>query len=298
MDRHELAWAAGFFDGEGWAAKRKRGVQSRINQSDDDGVPDVLLRFQRIVGRGRIHGPVREEGRRDLYYWDVSSRADVEAVANAIWPWLGDVKRAEFAVALGGAPSAAHRAPSETELLAWAGGLYDGEGSASVSPHRTHVGHFSPEVAVTQSGTTRPQVLEQMRDVVGCGRIYGPYTQVGATLPVFRWKAAALGDVEHSLYRLAPWIGSVKRDQARKVWRVLVEQGRLLRGNPAWGNRKTHCVNGHEYATARIRPYVSRGRGVPQRENHSCLVCLRDYAREQRHKRRSGGSFGPPFEVT
>jgi hypothetical protein len=293
MDRHELAWAAGFFDGEGWAAKNKsRGVQSRINQSDDDVVPEVLVRFQRVVGCGRIHGPVREEGRRDLYYWDVSSRGDVETVANAIWPWLGEVKRAEFAAALGDAPVSADVVPAHTEQLAWAGGLYDGEGSASVSPHRTHAGHFSPEVAVTQSGMTRPRVLERLRDILGCGRIYGPYTQEGATLPVFRWKAAALSDVEQALYVLAPWIGPVKREQARRVSRTLIEQGRLPRGNPAWGNRKTHCVNGHEYATGRIRPYVSRGRGLLQRENHSCLVCLRDYAREQRRKQRRAASSG------
>lgn len=282
MDRHELAWAAGFFDGEGWANRSARGVQSRINQSGNDGVPHVLLRFQSIVGCGRIHGPAREEGRQDLYHWDVSSRGDVELVAKAIWPWLGGVKRAEFATALGRVQMPPDEDLPRTELLAWAGGLYDGEGSASVSPHRSHVGHFSPEVAVTQSGMTCPQVLARFRDVVACGRIYGPYEQDGATLPVFRWKAAALSDVEHSLYVLAPWIGSVKRDQARRVSRVLVEQGRLPRGNPAWGNRKTHCVNGHEYAKARMRPYVSRGRGIAPRDNHSCLTCLREYAREQR----------------
>lgn len=287
MDRHELAWAAGFFDGEGWAGKSKRGVQSRINQSDNDGVPDVLLRFQHIVARGRIHGPVHEEGRKDLHYWQVSSRGDVEAVANVIWPWLGDVKRVEFKAALGRVPIATEDARPRTEMLAWAGGLYDGEGSASVSPHRTHEGHVAPEVAVTQSGMTCPQVLERFREIVGRGRIYGPYTQEGATLPVFRWKAAALSDVEHSLYVLAPWIGPVKRGQARRVARVLVEQERLPRGNPAWGNRKTHCVKGHEYATARLRPYVSRGRGIPPRENHHCLVCLREYALEQRRNKRS-----------
>jgi hypothetical protein len=290
MDRHGLAWAAGFFDGEGWANRAGRGVQSRINQSDSDGVPDVLLRFRRVVGCGRIHGPVREEGRQDLYYWDATSRDDVEAVAKAIWPWLGDVKRAEFAAALGHVPLSAVAAPPRSELLAWAGGLYDGEGCASLSPHRSHAGHFSPEVAVTQSGNVCPQVLERLREIIGCGRIYGPYTQEEATLPVFRWKVYAQSDVENSLYLLAPWIGPVKRDQARRVLRVLVEQGRLPRGNPAWGNRKTHCVNGHEYATARLRPYVSRGRAIPQRENHNCLVCLRDYAREQRRIKRSAAN--------
>lgn len=289
MDRHELAWAAGFFDGEGWANQSGRGVQSRINQSDNDGVPKVLVRFQRAIGFGRIGGPVREEGRKDLYFWQVSSRGDVVAVASTIWPWLGDVKRAEFAVALGGVLDSGHQALSQTELLAWAGGLYDGEGCASVSPHRTHEGHFSPEVAVTQSGTTRPQVLERFRDIVGCGRIYGPYTQEGATLPVFRWKAAALVDVEHSLYVLAPWIGSVKREQARCVSRALIEQGRLPRGNPAWGNRKTHCVKGHEYATARMRPYVARGGGTQRRDGEQCLFCVRDYARGKRLQEKIDG---------
>jgi hypothetical protein len=291
MDRHELAWAAGFFDGEGWANRSGRTVQSRINQSDNDGMPDVLIRFRHVVGCGRLHGPVREEGRRDLYYWDVSSRIDVEKVATLIWPWLGDVKRAEFLDALGCALPGAQAEMQHTELLAWAGGLYDGEGSASVSLHRTHEGHFSPEVAVTQSGMARPQVLERLQEVLGRGRIYGPYEQAGATLPVYRWKAAAKDDVTYTLYVLSPWIGRVKRDQARKVLRVLSEQGRLPRGNAAWGNRKTHCVKGHEYATARLRPYVSRGRGIPPRENHSCLVCLRDYARGQRRKNRTIADF-------
>lgn len=287
MDRHELAWAAGFFDGEGWANRSGRGMQSRINQADPDGVPDVLLRFQRVVGCGRIHGPVREQGRQDLYYWDATSRGDVDAVAKAIWPWLSDVKRSEFLTALGHLPISEVGAPPRSELLAWAGGLYDGEGCASLSPHRSHAGHFSPEVAVTQSGNVRPQVLERLREIVGCGRIYGPYTQAGATLPVFRWKAAALKDVEHSLYVLAPWIGHVKRQQARKVSRVLVEQGRLPRGKLAWGNRKTHCLRGHEYATARIRPYVPRRGGTQRRDSEQCLVCVRDAARERywRHKK-------------
>ena len=40
MDNHVLAWAAGFFDGEGWAAAKQRGVQSRINQAGLDGIPE------------------------------------------------------------------------------------------------------------------------------------------------------------------------------------------------------------------------------------------------------------------
>ncbi|HKY52348.1 MAG TPA: hypothetical protein VJP45_13910, partial [Candidatus Limnocylindria bacterium] len=74
MDRHELAWAAGFFDGEGWANRSGRGVQARINQGGDDGMPAVLLKFQRIVGVGRLKGPQIEAGKQDLYWWEATSR--------------------------------------------------------------------------------------------------------------------------------------------------------------------------------------------------------------------------------
>src|SRR5881227_2813286 len=110
MERHELAWAAGFFDGEGWANRTVRGVQARINQADPDGVPAVLVKFQRIVGVGRIAGPEVKEGKIDLYHWVVSSRGDVARVAELIGPWLGQVKRAELEHALG---------LSRSDRLAW-----------------------------------------------------------------------------------------------------------------------------------------------------------------------------------
>jgi hypothetical protein len=293
MDRHELAWAAGFFDGEGWAnavaqtGRRARQPHAQINQSDDKGVPEVLERFRRVVGVGRIGGPERKPNRLDRYWWIASSRPDVNRVAELLDPWLGDVKRAAFASALAAELLPGPRAdPTDPEMMAWAGGLYDGEGSASLTPHRTHEGHLSPEVSVTQSGMDVPEVLVRLRTVLRRGHIDGPYSQEGATLPVFRWKTGALDDVDHVIYLLSPWIGAVKREQMHRVSRVLAEQGRLPRGNPAWGNRKTYCVNGHEYATARLRSYVSRGRSSPPRENHSCLVCLRDYARQQRRQKR------------
>ena len=101
MDRHELAWAAGFFDGEGWAAKRKRGVHSRINQAGPNGRPEVLLKFLRIVGVGRLKGPQCTEGKQDLYWWEATSRPDVARVAETIGPWLCEVKRTQFERALG-----------------------------------------------------------------------------------------------------------------------------------------------------------------------------------------------------
>ena len=88
MDNHDLAWAAGFFDGEGWTNRKRRGVQARINQAGVDGVPEVLTKFQGIVGVGRIKGPVIVEGKKPLYWWEATSQRDIARVASFIGPWL------------------------------------------------------------------------------------------------------------------------------------------------------------------------------------------------------------------
>jgi hypothetical protein len=126
LESHDSAWAAGFFDGEGWANRSKRGVQSRINQAGLDGVPEVLTKFQRIVGVGRIKGPVIVEGRQPLYFWEATSRPDLMRVAERIAAWLCPVKRAEFERTIGVALLPVVLPGSTSEELAWAGGCFDG----------------------------------------------------------------------------------------------------------------------------------------------------------------------------
>jgi hypothetical protein len=294
MDRHELAWAAGFFDGEGWAAKTKpRGVQARINQADSHGIPWALLRFQAALGGlGRIGGPTLEPERKDMYRWNVSSRGDVELVLELLKPWLGPVKLLQLTRATDRPASPRSVSKVDDEWRAWAAGLFDGEGCSSLLNHRTHAGYKTGELSVTQSSLAgSPEVLRRFATVVGAGHISGPYPQRNATMDVFRWKAAALADIER-VAELWPWLGEVKRTQAQRMLDVLHSQAVLPRGNPAWGNRKTHCVNGHEYATSRLRGYVARGVGAQRRENQQCLVCLRDYARKQREMKRSAADHG------
>jgi hypothetical protein len=83
LESHELAWAAGFF-GEGWAAYQHRGWRTRTNQAGESGAPEVLLKFQRIVGVGRIDGPVLIDGRKPLYYWEATSRPDLKRFSDLL----------------------------------------------------------------------------------------------------------------------------------------------------------------------------------------------------------------------
>ena len=300
VDRYELAWAAGFFDGEGWAAAvrdRARATlrpMARINQADANGVPEVLTRFQSALGGlGRIGGPDVVAGRRDLYRWVVSSRSDVELLQHFLLPWLGEVKLRALGSALERPPARSRHADPSDEWRAWAAGLYDGEGSTGLREHRTHAGHKIAELALTQSGQGTPEVLARLSCIVARGHIFGPYIQKGANLDVYRWKVEAQREIEPALMTLWPWLGAVKRTQAAPALATLRRQVQLPRGNPSWGNRKISCVNGHEYATARIRPFTSRKGGTEPRDSSACLACLREYARRRREeKERSAADDG------
>jgi len=104
----ELAWAAGFFDGEGHvsaskqAGKRACNMCIQIAQTD----PEVLHRFQRAVGGlGRVVGP-HNYGWRDVWTFRVNRFEHVQAIVAMLWPFLSGLKRAD-----------AHRALSE--MAAW-----------------------------------------------------------------------------------------------------------------------------------------------------------------------------------
>jgi len=298
LDRTELAWAAGFFDAEGWAGavknRRRCHPHAQINQADPCGTPEVLERFQAAVGVGRLGGPARQPGKLDLYRWVASSRADVTAVYTALRPWLGEVKREHFCLSLGIDDRPPER-PTANESLAWAAGFFDGDGSTYLAKHRTQVGYRTAEIAVTQSARNAPPaVLKRFHGLMGVGHIHGPYGQGGVSAPVYRFKAYRLVDVQHAIQTMWPWLGSTKRVQAAMVIAAAASQRSLPRGNPAWGSHKTHCVNGHEYATGRVRPFRSRDGGTEKRPSSSCLTCLREHARRKRAEMKLGSSGEPP----
>ena len=296
VDEHELAWAAGFFDGDGWAAlvrakgRRTGQPHAQINQASLTGIPEVLTRFRIAVGVGRVAGPKIEPGRQPLYRWVASSRGDVIRTGTLIGPWLSGEKRAQFTAAVGLRFDA-----KAIDAPAWAAGLFDAEGCVSMRDHRTHPGYKIIDAAVTQGGSTGvPLELRRFLAVVDLGTNYGPYAQVGANEPVYRWRLSRLDDIRKMLHVLAPWLGAVKTAQARSALMVIDRQPTLPRGRPEWGSHKTHCVHGHEYATARLRPYVKRSAsGVALRDSKRCLVCLRLLARRSYLARKTQENGGP-----
>lgn len=259
---------------------------AQINQADASGMPEVLTRFRRAVGVGRVAGPRIGEGRRDLYWWVASSRHDVARTGELIGPWLSSEKRGQFHSALG-----LEFRRSTLASHAWAAGLFDAEGSVSLGKHRTHAGYKVIDASVTQVGLdAAPEELVRFRSLMKVGNVYGPYDQEGATGPAYRWRLSRADDVRAILHLLGPWIGTTKREQARRALMVVDAQPVLPRGRPEWRTHKTRCIHGHEYATARVRPYVSRG-GVQRRDSKQCLVCVRDWVCAKRAAQRKIGDL-------
>lgn len=98
LDLAELAWAAGFFDGEGSTMvhtdKSRPGylrLEVVVPQSGHGrGVPPVLVRFQKAVGGlCRIVGPEA----RDIYKCVSGGRLEAMAIVALLWNQLGEVKR-------------------------------------------------------------------------------------------------------------------------------------------------------------------------------------------------------------
>jgi hypothetical protein len=99
--REELAWAAGFFDGEGCVgtspgAPTKSGVTRRyLRAAVTQKHPPLLEKFAALFEGGAI----RSESRRTMHQFQVNGRQAFR-VMDLLWPWLGEQKKADFKRAL------------------------------------------------------------------------------------------------------------------------------------------------------------------------------------------------------
>lgn len=106
--RENLAWAAGFADGECSFYLEKNSPRYprtpcfTITQID----ARVLHRFRDVVGFGVVMGPNGPYNKgpkaRPLYYFRVRGFEKVQAVMALLWSWLGPVKRAQAQATLKG----------------------------------------------------------------------------------------------------------------------------------------------------------------------------------------------------
>jgi hypothetical protein len=109
INREEVIWAAGLFEGEGcfcWVKIPNRNnpnrkdysyMQASLHTTDKD----VLERFVKALGIGVVNGPYtyndkKVKKRKPSWYWSIRGLERVQAVAAMFWPWLGKRRKAKF----------------------------------------------------------------------------------------------------------------------------------------------------------------------------------------------------------
>lgn len=226
LDTLELAWAAGFFDAEGYAGAylhhRGHVHTARIALSQGGaGLPPILERFRRAVGgHGHLIGPVRGY----LYYWTAGSFETVQAVIAMLWPWLSRPKRTQVRRAILLArgltvPTSPPRAPVPRDWmheLAWAAGLFDGDGSVSASVSVRPSRYRCISASISQASAEGvAEALVRFSQAVARGRIRGPKVMKNpwSRLPQYRWEVTRVRDVEAVAELLWRWLDVQKRDQ-------------------------------------------------------------------------------------
>lgn len=101
LNREELAWAAGLFDGEGYIGcriiKRTRGgwPQGQLKLSISQNDRQVLDRFQLACGGlGKVLGPYKSCKPGNIHYdYQTQKFETVQQVICLLWPWLSPVKK-------------------------------------------------------------------------------------------------------------------------------------------------------------------------------------------------------------
>lgn len=91
--------------------------------------------------------------------------------------------------------------PVRSLEVAWAAGLFEGEGCIHAD---RKLGRIRLRFTVT---STDLDVLERFRNAVGCGAISGPYWHQKSTKPTYSWKARRPEDVEQLKALLRPFLG-------------------------------------------------------------------------------------------
>lgn len=89
LNRVELAWAAGFFDGEGWFSVPDRGQSLELGVGQK--MQPALERFQAAVGVGRIY----RERNNTFFSWRATNAADQYRTIRLLWPYMTEPKKAQ-----------------------------------------------------------------------------------------------------------------------------------------------------------------------------------------------------------
>jgi hypothetical protein len=165
-------------------------------------------------------------------------------------------------------------APRPTDI-AWAAGLFEGEGFMSVY-QRQFGAKVQPQIGL---GMTDRDVVERFVAIVGCGSISVVKPGTGGHKPVHCWRLYEAVEVRRVVAMFLPLFG--ERRTARAL--ALLEQ---IKDVQPHFSRKSHCPRGHEYVgdNLQLEEIQRNGRTYFSRR---CRTCRTDQERTRKARARA-----------
>ena len=166
--------------------------------------------------------------------------------------------------------------------LAWAAGLFEGEGCFNVYTRKS-----GKQQVQMRLGMTDEDVVVRFKSIVGCGTVRGPIFRRPDEKPMWDWCIYEAVQVRRLIDVFMPWLGNRRRAKALEV----LEKAAFIR--VAAGIR-THCPQGHPYSGDNL--VVERvGPAKASHLGRRCRVCRNIAGRDR--KRRINGTTPDRFRV-
>jgi hypothetical protein len=164
----------------------------------------------------------------------------------------------------------------DREELAWAAGLFDGEGCTYAKYHDN--GRVVATVALVQ---TDPRPLRRFREVIGFGNFNGPYQPKNPKhSPLYDYRAVSFEHSQAVIAMLWHWLSEPKREQATKVFmdvKAYHARQQAQRDNPT-------CRRGHPLEGPGANVYHRMHKGTLIRHCNQCKIELREAAATRKNE--------------
>jgi hypothetical protein len=152
-----------------------------------------------------------------------------------------------------------------TEEIAWAAGLFEGEGTWQI----TNKGYVQAAL-----GMTDRDVVERFARIVDMGNVTRVHRPTQNRQDIWHWYIGSRRDVQRLALMFIPHLGERRRARALELLAAAEgwEKGRTTKF-------KTHCKRGHEFTeenTIRNKNALS-----PKGWTRRCRQCAKDLARAQ-----------------
>lgn len=147
--------------------------------------------------------------------------------------------------------------------IAWAAGLYEGEGTCCASNGG----------AVVSLTMTDLEPVQWFFETLGCGKIYGPYHNKNPKYkPIYRWFVCGWDNVDYVYKKLQPWLCDRRQKQFEKVLTITHQVVKVI-SEPCGYDTSKSLRGGYDRHRRRKEPACK-----------TCLIAYNQYMKNYRNK--------------